>query len=60
MRHSNRPDGPSARWPDCPTLFAEFRGKRFTLLWRGSSDGFGARDFHDRCDGHAPTPAVER
>jgi hypothetical protein len=32
--------------------FAEFRGKRFTLLWRG---GFGARDFHGRCDIHAPT-----
>jgi hypothetical protein len=26
-----------------PALFAEFRGKRFTLLWRGSRDG------------HAPT-----
>jgi hypothetical protein len=36
-------------------LFAEFGGKRFTLLWRGSRDGFGARDFHDRCDGHANT-----
>jgi hypothetical protein len=38
-----------------PALFAEFRGKRFTLLWRGSRDGFGARDFHGRCDGHANT-----
>jgi hypothetical protein len=40
---------------DFPALFAEFRGKRFTLLWRGSRDGFGARDFHGRCDGHANT-----
>jgi hypothetical protein len=24
-------------------------------LWRGSRDGFGARDFHSRCDGHANT-----
>jgi hypothetical protein len=40
---------------DFPALFAEFRRKRFTLLWRGSRDGFGADDFHDRCDGHAPT-----
>jgi hypothetical protein len=40
---------------DFPALFAEFRGKRFTLLWRGSRDGFGARDFRRRCDGHAPT-----
>jgi hypothetical protein len=40
---------------DFPALFAEFRGKRFTLLWRGSRDGFGGRDFHGRCDGHANT-----
>jgi hypothetical protein len=40
---------------DFPALFAEFGGKRFTLLWRGSSDGFGAGNFHGRCDGHAPT-----
>jgi hypothetical protein len=40
---------------DFPALFAEFAGKRFTLLWRGSRDGFGAGDFHSRCDGHAPT-----
>jgi hypothetical protein len=38
-----------------PALFAEFRQKRFTLLWRGSRDGFGADDFHGRCDGHANT-----
>jgi hypothetical protein len=38
-----------------PGLFAEFVGKRFTLLWRGSRDGFGACDFHDRCDSHTPT-----
>jgi hypothetical protein len=24
-------------------------------LWRGSRDGFRARDFHSRCDGHANT-----
>jgi hypothetical protein len=40
---------------DFPALFAEFRGKRFPLLWRGGRDGFGAKDFHDRCDGHANT-----
>jgi hypothetical protein len=40
---------------DFPALFAEFRGKRFTLLWRGSRDGFGTGDFHGRCDGHANT-----
>jgi hypothetical protein len=40
---------------DFPALFAEFREKRFSLLWRGSRDGFGAADFHRRCDGRAPT-----
>jgi hypothetical protein len=40
---------------DFPALFAEFGGKRFALLWRRSRDGISARDFHGRCDGHAPT-----
>jgi uncharacterized coiled-coil protein SlyX len=40
---------------DFPAIFAEFREKRFSLLWRGSRDGFGARDFHERCDGRATT-----
>jgi hypothetical protein len=40
---------------DFPALFAEFGGKRFPLLWRGSRDGLGGRDFHGRCDGHANT-----
>jgi hypothetical protein len=39
---------------DFPALFTEFRGKRFALLSRGSRGGFGARDFHSRCDGYAP------
>jgi hypothetical protein len=46
------------RWfgPDTPPgLFAEFRRNRFTLLWRGSRDGFHPRVFHGRCDGHANT-----
>jgi hypothetical protein len=25
----------------------------FEMLWRGSRDDFGARDFHSRWDGHA-------
>jgi hypothetical protein len=28
-----------------PVIFAKFRGKRFSLLWRGSPDGFGASNF---------------
>jgi hypothetical protein len=38
-----------------PPLFEEFRAKRFNLLWRGSRDGFGAKEFHRRCDGRANT-----
>jgi hypothetical protein len=45
---------------DFTALFAEFSGKRFTLLWRGSRDGFGARDFHSRCDDRAPTLTLIR
>jgi uncharacterized coiled-coil protein SlyX len=38
-----------------PQLFDHIRGKRFVLLWQGSRYGFGVRDFHGRCDGHANT-----
>jgi hypothetical protein len=38
-----------------PGLFEEFRAKRFNLLWRGSRDGFTAKEFHRRCDGRANT-----
>jgi hypothetical protein len=41
-----------------PEIFAEFQEKRFSLLWRGSRDGFSGRDFHSRCDGHANTLTV--
>jgi hypothetical protein len=43
---------------DFPTIFTEFRGKIFRLLWRGSRDGFGASDFHSRCDGHTNTLTI--
>jgi hypothetical protein len=38
-----------------PPLLEEFHVKRFNLLWRGSRNGFTAREFHGRCDGHANT-----
>jgi hypothetical protein len=41
-----------------PTIFEEFGGKGFSLLWRGSRDGFDAGDFHRRCDGHANNVTV--
>jgi hypothetical protein len=40
------------------TLFAELQGKRFTLLWRGTRDGFGALDFQGGGDGHASTLTI--
>jgi hypothetical protein len=41
-----------------PEIFAEFRGKNFKILWRGSRDGFSAKEFHRRCDGHSNTLTV--
>jgi hypothetical protein len=38
-----------------PEILAEFREKQFSVLWRGSRDGFGASAFHGGCDGHANT-----
>jgi hypothetical protein len=43
---------------DFPRLFEDFKEKQFVLLWRGSRDGFGKRDFHSRCDGHPNTLTV--
>jgi hypothetical protein len=31
---------------------------KFTLLYRGSRDGFGSNDFHSKCDGHANTLTI--
>jgi hypothetical protein len=41
-----------------PGIFAQFQRKHFKILWRGSRDGFGASEFHRRCDGHANTLIV--
>jgi hypothetical protein len=41
-----------------PDVFAGFRGKQFSLLWRGSSDGFASAEFHKRCDGRANTLTI--
>jgi hypothetical protein len=48
----------SAIVPDFPKLLEDFKEKQFTLLWRGSRDGFGADDFHRCCDGHRNTLTV--
>jgi hypothetical protein len=38
-----------------PSIFDEFSGKQIQLLYRGSRDGFGSKDFHSRCDGFSNT-----
>jgi hypothetical protein len=43
---------------DFQDIFEEFRRQRFSLLWRGSRDGFGVSQFHLGCDGHANTLTV--
>jgi hypothetical protein len=49
---------PSRIISEFPLIFREFRGKSFWLLWRGNRDGFTAKEFHRRCDGHANTLIV--
>jgi hypothetical protein len=41
-----------------PAIFQDFREQIFNLLWRGSRDGFEAKVFHRRCDGHANTLTI--
>jgi hypothetical protein len=41
--------------PTLPSIFDDFRAKRFNILWRGSRDGFSAAEFHSRCDGQGNT-----
>ncbi len=31
---------------------------KWTLLYRGTRDGFGAADFHSKCDGHSNTLTI--
>jgi hypothetical protein len=33
-----------------PSVFHEFEGRRFQLLWRESRDGFQSSFFHNKCD----------
>jgi hypothetical protein len=33
---------------------------KWSLLYRGTRDGFGSNDFHSRCDGHVNTLTILR
>jgi hypothetical protein len=47
----DRPQFNSLIVDEFPPIFKEFRAKSFELLRWGSRDGFGAAEFHCRCDG---------
>jgi hypothetical protein len=40
---------------DYPNILKEFKRKHWTLLYRGSRDGFGASKFHEKCDNQTNT-----
>jgi hypothetical protein len=42
----------------CPSVLDEFVNKQWTLIYRGSDDGFGASTFHNKCDGIGNTVTV--
>jgi hypothetical protein len=41
-----------------PLCLRDLHGKRWTLLYRGSRDGFGGSNFHQKCDGQSNTLTV--
>jgi hypothetical protein len=41
-----------------PSIFKELEGRTWSLLYRGTRDGFGSRDFHEKCDSRYPTVTI--
>jgi hypothetical protein len=41
-----------------PAILAAVGGRRASLIYRGSHDGFAAKSFHDACDGHKNTVVI--
>jgi hypothetical protein len=41
-----------------PTPLQQFESRKWTLLYRGSRDGFNVSNFHSKCDGQSPTVTV--
>jgi hypothetical protein len=48
----------SAILPRIPRCLEDFEEKRWTLLYRGSRDGFAASNFHRKCDGRSHTLTI--
>jgi hypothetical protein len=44
--------------PTIPLCLRDLQEKRWTLLYHGSRDGFGASNFHQKCDGKSNTLTV--
>jgi hypothetical protein len=43
---------------DFPAIFKEFENQTFRLLYRGTRDGFGASNFHAKCDEQSNTLVI--
>jgi hypothetical protein len=43
---------------EIPPFLAELRSTKWTLLYRGTRDGFSSANFHSKCNGQANTVAV--
>jgi hypothetical protein len=43
---------------DLSEVLAQFQGKQFSLVWRGSRDEFKTKEFHRQCDGQRNTLTV--
>jgi hypothetical protein len=41
-----------------PSIFKDFETKSWRLLYRGTRDGFGASDFHSKCDQQSNTVTI--
>jgi hypothetical protein len=41
-----------------PTVLKQFSSHKWTLLYRGTRDGFRSSNFHSKCDGQSPTLTV--
>jgi hypothetical protein len=57
-RRRYRPLHDSSILAQIPVCLEEFVMKRWTLLYRGSRDGFSASNFHEKCDGRSNTLTV--
>jgi len=46
------------QWSELINLCEFSPNDKWSLLYRGTRDGFGAKDFHSKCDGHSNTLTI--